>query len=120
METHKGKIMPEIETMDQAIDYAMEIIGSDFEKSLMLCNSILENPSNYTGAQAGVAAMKLSIYRYQIGVAAQHWKIEAASTKKLSDRLIKDSLMVAYNALEEVVNTLKLNARQDIALAGTR
>lgn len=110
----------EIETFDQAIDYAMDLIGSEFEKSLRLCNSILDDPGSYTGPQAAMAAQKLAVHRYKIGVAAQHWKIEATKTKKLSDRLIKDSLMVAFTALEEVINTLKLTARSDINIATSR
>lgn len=110
----------EIETFDDAVEYAMELIGSDFEKSLRLANSIIEDASNYTGPQAAMTAQKLAVHRYKIGVAAQHWKIEAAKTKKLSDRLIKDSLMVAFTALEEVINTLKLTARSDINVATSR
>lgn len=109
-----------IESFDQAVEYAMDLIGSDFEKSLRLANTILDDPSQYTGPQAGMAAQKLAIHRYKIGVAAQHWKIEAAKTKKMSDRLIKDSLMVAFTALEEVINTLKLTARSDINVANSR
>lgn len=109
-----------IESFDQAVEYAMELIGSEFEKSLQLCNSILADPADYTGPQAAIAAQKLAVHRYKIGVAAQHWKIEAAKTKKMSDRLIKDSLMVAFTALEEVINTLKLTARADINVATSR
>ena len=110
----------EIETMDDAIEYAREIIGGDFEKALQLANSIIDNPSNYTGAQATMAAVKIALYRYKIGLAAQWWKQESTRTKKLSDRLIKDCLMTAYNGLEEVINTLKLSARQDMSLAESR
>lgn len=110
----------DIEDFDHAIDYISEMIGSSFQKTIALAEEIIENPSNFTGPQAKITAIKLASHRYKIGVAAQQWKIKSAQTKKLSDRLIKDALMVSYDALLEVINTLKLEARHDHDLSGTR
>jgi len=110
----------QIETFDDAIEYVMDLIGSEFEKSLGLANSILENPSDYTGPQAAITAIKLSTHRYKIGIAAQYWKIKSAQTKTLPDRLVKDCLMSAFTGLEEVINTLKIVARHEHELVGSR
>jgi hypothetical protein len=106
-----------IETIDDAIDYIVDIVGSDFERAFKLANSILDDPGGFTGPQSVVLAKKLAVYRYKLGIAAQWWKQEATRTKKQSDRLIKDALMTACSYLEEVINTLKLEARQDYGLA---
>jgi hypothetical protein len=107
-----------IESFDDALDYVVEMVGAEFERSIALANSILEEPSKFTGPQAAITAIKLANQRYKIGVAAQYWKIKSAQTKKLDDRLIKDALMVAYDALTEMINTLKLTARHEHELAG--
>lgn len=100
-----------ITTFDDAVDYIIDMIGSDFQKALTIANGILNDPSQYSGAQATMAAMKLAAQRTKIGLAAQHWKQEATRTKKPHDRLIKDSLMVLYDSLLELINTLKAAAR---------
>lgn len=110
----------EIETMDEAVDYAIGLIGTEFEKTLQTANSINENPQDYSGSQAAMTAAKLAAWRYKIGIQAEYWKIKAAQTKRLDHRYVKSSLVVAYGALEEIINTLKLNARQDIQIATSR
>lgn len=102
-----------IETFDEAVDYIIDVIGSDYKKALTLANHILENPTDYSGAQATMAAMKLAAHRVKIGLAAQHWKQEATRTKKPHDRLIKDALMVMYDGLLELINTLKAHSRYE-------
>lgn len=102
-----------ITTVDEAIDYIIDLIGSDFKKSLTLAGHILENPHQYSGAQATVAAMKLAAHRTRIGVASQHWKQESVRTKKPHDRLIKDSLQVLYDSILEMINTLKAHSRYE-------
>lgn len=104
----------DIETFDDAIDYTIELIGADYEKAIKLANSILEDPNSFmTGPAAAITAIKLAIYRQKIGSAAQYWKIKSSNTKKLDDRLVKDSLIVMFTSLEEVINTLKIVARHD-------
>lgn len=105
-----------IETFDDACEYIVSMLDPKFEKSLDLVNLILANPEQYTGVQAGFAAIKIAGYRTWIGLQAQHWKLRAAQTKKLQDRLVKDSLMVMYDSLIEVINTLKLVSRQEAEL----
>lgn len=105
--------MYQIETFEDAVEYIEGMIGKDFEKTMDLVSAILENPSNYTGPQAAVAAIKVSGYRTRLGLQAQHWKLKSAKTKKSQDRLVKDALMVLYDALTEVINTLKLTARHE-------
>jgi hypothetical protein len=102
-----------ITTFDDAIEYILDLIGSEFEKAINLTNKILENPSDYTGPQAAMSAIKMAGYRMKIGVAAQLWKQRSTNTKKPQDRLIKDALMVMYDGLSEVINTLKLVARHE-------
>lgn len=102
-----------IEDFEQAIEYIMDQIGSDFDQALRLANGIIAAPNDYTGPQAAQAAVAMAQYRYRIGVAAQYWKVKSAQTKKLQDRLVKDALMSAFTGLEEVINTLKIVARYD-------
>lgn len=102
-----------IETFDDAIEYISGAIGSDFEKALRQTSAIIANPSDYTGQQASMTAVKMGAYRYKIGLAAQYWKLKSSGTKKLDDRLIKDALMSAFTGLEEVINTLKAIAREE-------
>lgn len=101
-----------IETFEQACEYIYEIVPG-FEKTMNLVSLILEDPTNYTGQQAAIAAIKLSGYRFKFGVEAQHWKLRSAQTKRLTDRLIKDALMSAYDGLVEPINTLKIVARHE-------
>jgi hypothetical protein len=101
-----------IETFEDACDYLFEIIP-DFEKAMFSVNEILADPTGYNGPRAAMAAIKISALRFKIGAEAQHWKLRSAQTKRLSDRLIKDSLMSAYDGLAEVINTLKITARHD-------
>lgn len=109
-----------LETFDEAVEYVMDMIGSNFEKALSLGNAILEDPSSYTGPQAAITAIKLANHRYKIGIAAQYWKLKSAQTKSLQDRLIKDCLMATFSGLEEVINTLKIVARHEHELVGSR
>lgn len=102
-----------ITEFDDAIDYVIELIGSNFKKALEQTNAILEDPQSFTGAQASMAAMKLAAHRTKVGVVAQHWKLKSANTKKPHDRLIKDSLLVLYDGLLELINTLKAVARYE-------
>ncbi len=101
-----------IETFEAACEYIYEIVPG-LEKTMNLVSNILENPTDYAGIQAAMAAIKLSGWRFKMGVEAQHWKLRSAQTKKLSDRLVKDALMSAYDGLGEVINTLKIIARHD-------
>jgi hypothetical protein len=110
----------QVEEFDEAVDYIISMIGSDFEKSVALAGLITENPQDYTGPQALRSAVRLSAYRYKIGLAAQFWKIKSAETKLKKDRLVKDALMLAYDALGEVINTLKLAARHDHDMVSSR
>lgn len=110
----------EFDSFEEAVEYVMDLVGGEFEKSLQLSQAILANPDQYTGPQAAIAAIKLSNHRYHIGVKAQLAKIKSAQTKNLQDRLVKDALMVGYDALGEMINTLKLTARHDHDLSGTR
>lgn len=103
----------QITTFDEAVDYMIDLIGSDFKKALTLASHILEDPHSYSGPQATMAAMKLAVHRTRIGVAVQHWKQESARTKKPHDRLIKDSLMVMYDSLLEMINTLKAHSKYE-------
>lgn len=107
----------EIDNFDDAVDYVVSMIGSEFEQSYRLANAIIANPGDYTGPQAGITAQKLAAQRYKIGLAAQYWKQKGGTGAKPHDRMIKNALHLAYQALEEVINTLKLTARQDTSLA---
>ena len=102
-----------IESFEEAIDYAVEMVGSDFEKAVSLTAAIIANPEQYTGPQATISAVKMATYRSRIGLAAQYWKIKSAQTKRLDDRLIKDSLMVMYDSLLEVINVLKITGKHE-------
>lgn len=103
----------EIETFDEALDYIAEEIGSSFEKAIQLANMILEDPDQYTGAQAAIAAVKLAAHRTNIGLVRQYWKKRAAETKKPQDRLINDALHALWEGLLELINTLKHVARYE-------
>lgn len=103
----------DLTSFDDVIEYTMDMIGSNFEQALMLANAIIDDPASYTGPQAAMAAIKMATYRLKIGQAAQYWKIKSAKTKKLQDRLVKDSLMTAYDGILEIINTLKITARHD-------
>lgn len=102
-----------IDTFDGAVEYLMDMIGDEFEKTLQTANSIVADPSDYTGPQAAITAIKLATQRYKIGVAAQYWKNKSVGSSNRQDKLIKDALMTAYDALVEVINTLKLVARHE-------
>ncbi len=103
----------EFENFESACEYVVESLDPKFGKTLDLVNLILATPYQYTGQQAAFAAIKIAGYRTFIGLQAQHWKLRAAQTKKLQDRLVKDALLVMYDGLLEVVNCLKLVARQE-------
>lgn len=107
-----------IDTFDDAIEYVVDMIGSEFQKSLEQANVILDNPGDFTGPQAAITAIRLANQRYKIGIAAQYWKNKSVGSQKRQDKLVKDALMTAYSGLEEVINTLKLTARSDTGLAG--
>jgi hypothetical protein len=102
-----------INTFDEAVEYLIDMIGSEFEKSLRMANTIIENPGDFTGPQAAVTAIKLANQRYKIGMAAQYWKNKSVGSSNRQDKLVKDALMTAYDALVEVINTLKLVARHE-------
>lgn len=107
----------EIDNFDDAVDYVVSMIGSDFEQSFSLANAIIANPSNYTGHQASITAQRLAAQRYKIGLAAQYWKQKGGAGANAHNKMIKNALHLAYQALEEVINTLKITARQDNSLA---
>lgn len=108
----------DFENYDDVIDYVTDLVNStNFTRTLELAQAILDEPDQYTGPQAAVTAIKLATHRLKIGIAAQQAKITSAQTKKLEDRLSKDALMVAYDAMGEIINTLKLTARHDHELA---
>lgn len=102
-----------IEDPDQALEYITSLIGEDFEKALGLSAAILANPSDYTGPQAAMTAIKMAGYRYRIGILAQYWKNKCVGGSNRQDKLVKDALMCAYDGLVEVINTLKLTARHE-------
>lgn len=110
----------DINTFEEAVEYLTDMIGDQFEKSLRTANSIIDDPSSYTGPKAAVTAVQLSVQRYKIGEAAQYWKNKSVGSSNRQDKLIKDALMTAYDALVEVINTLKLVARHEHELANTR
>ncbi len=95
------------------IDTVAETVGDGFLKVIALTQKILDNPEEYTGPQAAMAAIKLAAYRTQIGVVGQYYKLKSANTKIPHDRLIKDALLAMFTSLEEQINTLKLVARHD-------
>lgn len=109
----------DISNFDDAIDYVVSMVGSDFEETMKIANDIIENPENYTGPKAAATAQMLAAHRYKIGVAAQYWKGKAAikdgGTKQ--DQMIKNALHLGWEAIEEVINTLKITARYDHQLA---
>lgn len=105
--------MYEIETFDEAVEYIIDSLDEKFGKTLELVNVILANPDQYTGPQAAFAAIKVAGYRTFLGLEGQHWKLRSSQTKKLQDRLVKDALLVMYDGLLEVINCLKLVARQE-------
>lgn len=107
----------EITNFDEAIDYVISMIGSDFERSLKIAEAVLENPGDYTGRQASRAAVELSAHRYKIGVAAQYWKKRSTSSKRDVDRMVKDALMVSYDAIKDIVDALKKVSTLDFELA---
>src|ERR1051325_11525661 len=89
---------------DEVLDYIADAIGSDFAKSVNLAQDMIDNPTDYSGPQASLAAIKLAAYRTKIGVVVQYYKQKSTETKKPSDRLTKDALMVIYDALQELIN----------------
>ena len=103
----------DIETFDDAIEYITGMIGSDFDRAIKLTNAIIEKPSDFTGPQALMAAIKLAAYRVKVGIAAQDWKQLSTHSKKPTDRLIKDALMCLYDGLLELINCLKAIARNE-------
>lgn len=103
----------EIDDFDGAIEYISDMIGSDFDKAIKLTNAILANPEQHTGPQALITAVRLSGFRVKVGVAAQKAKLQSAHTKKPTDRLVKDALMVLYDGLLELINCLKAVARNE-------
>lgn len=110
----------EIDNFDDAVDYVISMIGSDFERSLKIAEAVLEDPGHYTGRQAARAAVELSAHRYKIGVAAQFWKKRSVQTKKDTDRMVKDALMMAYDAIKDVVDALKKVSTLDYELANAQ
>lgn len=107
----------EIDNFDDAVDYVVSMIGSEFEQTLRMANAIIDDPGQYSGPQASAAALKLSAQRYKIGLAAQFWKVRGGGSASNVDKMIKNALHLAYQALEEVINTLKITAKQDHSLA---
>lgn len=110
----------EIDTFDDAIDYVISMIGSNFERSLQIAEAVLENPGDYTGRQAATAAVQLSVHRYKIGVAAQYWKKRSTASKRDIDRMVKDALMLSYDATKDIVDALKKVSTLDNELASMR
>lgn len=109
-----------INDFDDAKAYVRDMIGSDFAKAMALAEDMIENPDKYTGIKAGAKAQLLATYRYEIGIVAQYWKNKAVGSSNRQDKLIKDCLMTAYDGLVEMINTLKLTARQEHSLAESR
>lgn len=103
----------QITDFDGAMDYISEMIGSDFDRAIRLTNAIIADPTNYTGPQASMAAIKLAAYRVKVGEVAQQYKQISTATKKPTDRLIKDALMCLYDGLLELINCLKAAARNE-------
>jgi len=93
------------------IDYVAGQIGDQFKNAVLLAQAIVEDPGSFTGPQAASSALKLSVYRLLIGTNAEYYKIRATKTQKYTDRLTKGALIVMYDALEEVINCLKLMSR---------
>lgn len=102
-----------ITDFDSAVEYVADMVGGDFNKAIQLTNAIINSPSEYTGPQALMTALKLSAYRVKVGSAAQYAKLNSVQTKKPQDRLVKDALMCLYDGLLELINCLKAIARNE-------
>ena len=107
----------DIDNYEDAIDYTVSEIGEEFEEALKIANAIIANPGDYTGPQAAVTAIKLSAYRYKIGVAGAYWQHKSVGNPNRTVKMKKDALKISYDALQEIINTLKLTARHDHQLA---
>jgi hypothetical protein len=109
----------DIHNFDEAVEYAADMVGSQFKKAVYLAQEIAETPEQFTGPQAAMAAMKLAAYRTRISAAAQYWKMQYTQTKKPHDRLIKDSMLCMYDSLQELINCLKLVSRMEKDIIGS-
>lgn len=110
-ETQQSGFNWQLTDFDEIVEYVAEMVGKEFMRTVQIANDIIDEPTEYSGIQASITAIKLASHRTKIGVAAQYFKMKSAETKKPHDRLTKDALMVMYTSLEEMINTLKLSAR---------
>lgn len=98
-------------SFQDVLDYTAGQIGGEFEKSILIAQDIIDNPTNYSGPQAASTALKLATYRLLVGTNAEYFKLRTQKTQKFSDKLTKGALIVMYDALEELINCLKLVSR---------
>lgn len=96
------------------IEEIAEVLGKDADEFLA-CMEVVEamiaDPHNYTGARAGVEAVRLSALRTKLGMKAQLYKSAAVGNADLRKR--KDVLMCMYDALLENINCLKGMAKYE-------
>ena len=104
-----------------ALDYIASLMGREFERAVNLTNKIIEDPTHYTGIQALGAAQRLSNFRFKIGAEAEKYKQLAQKSPTPPNKLIKGTLIMAYNAIEEMIMTLKALGRyeKDVVGSGT-
>lgn len=100
---------------DEIVEYVAGGVGDTFIRVVTIAQDIIDNPTEYHGQQASMTAVKLAAYRTKIGTLASYYKIKTPETKRPSDRLTKDALLTMYNSLEELINTLKIQARQELS-----
>ena len=89
-------------------------LGDDAEEFLevrKLVEKIMDDPSQFSGLRAGLAASRLAAVRFKIGTKAQVYKKLSVGNADL--RVRKDLLMTMYDALIENINTLKGLARYE-------
>lgn len=97
-------------TMDE-IGAALGQDAGEFLDCMELVEAIIADPHNYTGARAGVEALRLSALRTRIGAKAQMYKSASVGNADLRKR--KDVLMTMYDALLENINCLKGMAKYE-------
>jgi hypothetical protein len=63
---------------DEVVEYVADLVGSDFKRAVLVAQDITENPSEYSGVQASMTAIKLASYRVRIGVEGSYYKLRSA------------------------------------------
>jgi len=100
--------------VEVGLDEIAAVLGreeyDEFNACMAIVQKILDSPSAMMGSEALVAAAKLAALRTKIGARAQYYK---TSDKSIIQRRRKDILMLMYDALQEVINTMKLLGRME-------